>query len=638
MDFSRTNKIKIQAILVPFFAFAITVILYIPSLGNRFVTWDDPEYVYQNPYLHTLDFAFVKWAFANFIFANWHPLTWISYALDYSLWKLNPFGYHLTNLLLHGMNTFLVVLITFMLWKERADSSDGLEKPLYFSGYVPAFISGLLFGLHPLHVESVAWISERKDVLCAFFFLASIYTYIFYTKSVLFKNHVALSAMLSNRNYLLTILLFILALLSKPMAITLPFVLLILDFYPLGRLSTLTLRSILFEKVPFIFISIGSSVLTFLAQSSGGAVSSVAKVGLIPRIFVAFKSIAVYIQKMFWPSPLLPFYPYPTDVRNISMLSDANLLYILFFITVSVCFLYLSLRKKQHLWLSAWCYYLVTLLPVLGIIRIGDQSMADRYTYLPSIGLFIMFGIALTWLLNRAAAFLHEDRSRKVLLAVVVVLLFTPLSAVTLRQIGIWKNGEVLWTAEIERKPEVTVSYLNRGRYYFENNQFQKALTDFSWAITLDPSSSRNYFCRGTLFLYLSRYDKALIDLTKAISLARKPTFRLYANRAFVLVKLNRFDDALKDYTRAIELNNESSEIYYNRGNLYAKHGFYDRALIDYNKAIEFSPSPNYDYYHNRGVIYNRLGYTDYALRDSEEAMKLKDRSSPSSAIAGWDP
>ena len=636
MDLSRTNKI--QAIIVPFFAFALTVTVYLTSLGNAFVTWDDDEYVYNNPYLHSLDFALIKWAFVNFTIANWHPLTWISYALDYSIWKLNPLGYHLTNLLLHGMNTFLVVLITLVLSKEGGGSSASLEKPLYFSGYAPAFISGLLFGLHPLHVESVAWISERKDVLCAFFFLASIYSYISYTKSVLFKNHVTLSTMLSNKNYLLTILLFVLALLSKPMAIMLPFVLLILDFYPLGRLSSLTLKSMLIEKVPVLFISIASSVITFLAQSSGGAVASFAKVQLVSRIFVAFKAIAVYIQKMFWPAPLLPFYPYPADVSSIGTLFVENLPYILFFITVSGFFLYLSLRKKQHLWLSAWCYYLITLLPVLGIIKIGAQSMADRYTYLPSIGPFMTFGIALTWLFDTAAAPLREDRARKVLFTVLVVLLFTPLSAVTLRQIGIWKNGEVLWNAEIKKKPEVDISYVNRGKYYFETNRFQEALSDFSRAIALDPLLPRNYFFRGTSFLYLARYDEALIDLTKAISLARKPTFRFYANRAFVLVKMNRFNDALKDYTRAIELNQESAEVYYNRGNLYARLGFYVEALNDFSNAIRLSPFPNYDYYHNRSVIYNRLGYNEYALRDSEEAMKLKGRSSPSSAIAGWDP
>ena len=393
---------RIQTFAVPFFASLITVIVFLPSLGNRFVTWDDRGYVYQNPHLQPVNFTFIKWAFANFIIANWHPLTWISYALDYSIWELNPLGYHLTNLLLHGMNTFLVALITFMLWKERVNASDSLEAPLYFNGYAVAFISALLFGLHPLHVESVAWISERKDVLCAFFFLVNIYTYILYTRSVHFENDVTLSTILSNKNYLVTVLLFVFAVLSKPMAVTLPFVLLILDFYPLGRLSSLTLKSMLIEKVPFIFISVGSSVITLLARSSGGAVSSVAEAPVLTRILVAFKAIAVYLQKMFWPAPLLPFYPYPADVSNISMLSAENLLYILFFITVSLFFLYLSLRKKQHLWLSAWCYYLITLLPVLGIIKIGDQSMADRYTYLPSIAPFIAFGIILTWFFDIA--------------------------------------------------------------------------------------------------------------------------------------------------------------------------------------------------------------------------------------------
>src|SRR5512139_1367135 len=242
----------------------ISFFIYLSALQNQFIHWDDDRYIFENPHIRSLGPAFFKWAFFDFYAGNWHPLTWISHALDYAVWGLSPMGHHLTNNILHAVNTFLVVLLTVRLLevlKERREA-EGAHTFLDDRGIsIAGGVTGLLFGLHPLHVESVAWVSERKDLLCALFFLLSIMTYMSYVSD---RN---------NRSYVLSLVFFILALMSKPMAVSLPIVLLILDWYPFERFGSLdTFRKVLIEKIPFIALSFASAVLTVLAQEKGGAI------------------------------------------------------------------------------------------------------------------------------------------------------------------------------------------------------------------------------------------------------------------------------------------------------------------------------------------------------------------------------
>lgn len=623
MSFSKILNSKILAI--SFLVSLLTIFVYLPSLDNQFVTWDDPEYVYENPYIRVFNFGLIKWAFSTFYFANWHPLTWISHAIDYSIWGADPFGHHLTSVFLHSINTFLVVTIVFVLWHEAGKRSENSDESLNFKGYALATVTGLLFGLHPIHVESVAWISERKDVLCAFFFLLSVYLYIQYVKKTRMNHPDSLTASFTNKYYIFTLLTFILALLSKPMAVTLPAVLIILDYYPLNRTPQYSLKQIIFEKLPFLLISTGSSVITFLAQYSGGAVKSTAGSPLLPRILIAFQSIILYIENMLWPSLLLPFYPYPTDIHNISIVSFEYVLYLILFIAFSSVFLFISLKKKQHVWLAAWSFYLIMLLPVLGIIKFGNQSMADRYAYLPSLGPFLMFSIVLIWLLVKFANLLRYSKAHKILFLIILIPLFVFISDLTLRQIYVWKNGETLWNKVLEKDSNFVSAYLGRGRYYSQTNQWGRAIQDFTQAITLDPMTPKYYYFRGTCYLNIGHYEDALSDLTKAIQLYPDSSHKYYTNRAIAFIGLNRFDEALTDYTNAIELKPNSPDVFYNRGNLYARLGLFDRALTDYTRSIRLSPSPHPDYFYNRAVIYNKLGFQKNAMSDYEQAIRLKN-------------
>ena len=304
----------------------MTFLVYLSALQNDFVGWDDGTYVVENPFIRSLNGALLKWAFLDFYASNWHPLTWISHALDYAVWGLNPLGHHLTNNILHAVNTFLVVLLVVKLMEAvrrrreavprpkigRSTESPLTEEPYDVKGpLIAAATTGLLFGLHPIHVESVAWVAERKDLLCALFFLLSIMMYIRYITPP--SPSYPKRGWRSRGSYFLSLAFFTLALLSKPMAVSLPFVLLVLDWYPFGRITSYkTFGTAFIGKMPFIALSLVSSILTVQAQKE--AIVPMELAPLSQRILVGVESLIGYLWKMILPVNLSPFYPYPKNL------------------------------------------------------------------------------------------------------------------------------------------------------------------------------------------------------------------------------------------------------------------------------------------------------------------------------------
>ncbi len=525
----------------------LSVACYLPALQNGFVDWDDGDYVYENIHLKSSVIDFLKWAFFDFHAENWHPLTWISHALDYALWGLNPLGHHLTSILLHGLNTFLVVILTSRLCRETY-GAEGTGRSLPERGILSAgLITGLLFGLHPLHAESVAWISERKDLLCAFFFLLSLLAYVRYIAAykVAGQPHVF---PLRNRQYLSSLALFGLALLSKPMAVTLPVVLLILDWYPGGRLkSAERLRFAIAEKIPFFIMSLGSVVLTLAAQHR--AIRPLEIYPLSGRILVGLKALVSYIVKMIWPAGLSPYYPYPAQV---SVFSSAYGIPVLLLILVTAFSIVRAERQKAVP--AVWAYYVITLLPVLGIIQVGSQEMADRYTYLPSIGPFFLAGLGTMLVLQKAsAAAWPNTRVRAAALSIVIIAagLF---AYGTVRQIRIWENTLTLWSRVIEASPDFAKAYDNRGATYGGLARYDEAIQDFNRAIEINPKFWRAYYNRGLAF-FMEGHDA----------------------------------EALKDFSKAIDLNPAYSETYLYRGKAYEKLGFIEEARQDHAQAVRLN-------------------------------------------------
>jgi Tfp pilus assembly protein PilF len=602
----------------------MTFVVYLASLQNDFVEWDDSQYVFDNLRIRSFDLAFFKWAFFDFYAGNWHPLTWISHALDYAVWGLNPMGHHLTNNILHAVNTFIAVLLVARLIEaakpftihyssasvatgdspRRADPPGAGDSP---SALVAAASTGLLFGLHPIHVESVAWVAERKDLLCALFYLLSVMAYMSY------RSHK------TYRTYFLTLAFFVLALMSKPMAVSLPVVLLILDWYPFKRITSLdTFGKCLIGKIPFIALSILSSILTILAQRASESVVAMEAIPLSTRMLVAAKSLIAYLWKMVVPMHLIPYYPYPKDVSlfSVEYLSAVVLI-------VAITAACVVVVKKQKLFLSVWACYVATLVPVLGLVQVGGQSMADRYTYLASLGPFLMIGMLAALFAERLGPKKPGWRLFGTAVAIVASL---ALSGLTYGQIRIWGNSFTLWTHVIEKEPDrVPIAYNNRGLAFYGKGQFDRSIEDFNKAIILDPSSFKAYLNRGAAFVNKGQFAQAAADFDKAIEL--HPSYSEAYNAKGSLFGLAGYlDKAIEQFGKAIETKPDYSAAYGNRGTIYSLIGQNDKALEDLDRAIQLDRYYAENYL-NRGNVHMKTGNRELAVSDFQRACDLGNRS-----------
>ncbi|HAM50768.1 MAG TPA: hypothetical protein DCP92_08770, partial [Nitrospiraceae bacterium] len=476
------------------------------------MNWDDNLYVYENSFIHAINTKLFRSAWGGFNAGNWHPLTWISHAIDYAIWGLNPLGHHLTNIILHAFNTFMVVFLVIRLMEmyKKTVTNNRLSGSFLNNRTIPVTgaVTGLLFGLHPLHVESVAWVSERKDLLCALFFLLSITMYTKYVSVV--DNETAQKSPLSrffSKPYLITIGFFILALLSKPMAVSLPFVLLLLDWYLFKRIQSLkTFGTAFLEKLPFVALSLISSILTILAQKAGKAIRPIEVTPLSTRMLVAAKSLVGYLGKMILPLNLVPFYPYP---ENTSVLSLDYLLAVI--LVIGATAVSVVIVKKQKLWLTVWGYYVITLLPVLGIVQVGRQAMADRYTYLPSLGPFLIMGLITAAIYEKVTSAKRWKLILRMVSVSVASATLISISYITIQQIGLWKNSLVFWNYVVKKEPRRgPFAHNNLGVAYQSKGLFDKAIEQYQTAISLKPDDAEAHNNLGVAYRSKGLFDKAI--------------------------------------------------------------------------------------------------------------------------------
>jgi tetratricopeptide (TPR) repeat protein len=594
----------------------ITIIIYLPALRNDFVGWDDNIYVYENPSIRLLNFSFFKWSFTTFRGGNWHPLTWLSHGIDYALWGLKPMGHHLTSVIIHAINTFLVTLLGIRLlemWKERSGGSTFLnEQGMMIAGAV----AGLLFGIHPLHVESVAWVAERKDVLCGLFYLLCILTYLKHV-CVVCKGGLegkSISLWFFDRFYLLSFIFFVLALMSKPMAVSLPLVLLILEWYPLQRIRSVeTFRAAFVEKLPFIAFCLIASIVSLSAQKSAVTMMQSTQTPLAARALVSVKALMMYLWQMAMPFNLAPFYPYP---HNISLMSFEYLLPIVLVIGITLACTIVA--RRQKLWLSLWSYYVVTLLPVIGIVQVGKQAMADRYMYLPSLAPFLLVGLVSGRLWSVQNAGLTVKR----LYAAIAIALVVFVSFLTLKQIAIWKSTLDLWNYELkEESRRSPIAYNSRGLAFADKGQIDKAIEDYTVAISLQPNDPDAYVNRGIALSKKGQIDQAIENYKVAISL-EPDSAKGYLNRGVAFSNKGLYDQGIEDFTAAISLKPDYTEAYVNRGVAFAMKGLYDRGVEDLTKALSLKPDFVGSYI-NRGNLYRTMGKTELATSDYRKACEL---------------
>jgi len=509
---------------------------YLGCLQNPFVLWDDPESILNNPHIRSFDLQNLKWMFTAFYTGNWMPLTWISFALDFALGGLSPKIYHFTNLVLHVLNTGWVYFISLGILEISKTKTAGSLAAIKTAParFVAAF-SALLFGLHPIHVESVAWATERKDVLCGFFFLSALW---FYLEQAQFKRE----GFFWKWGCFIS---FGLALMSKPMAVTLPLVLLILDIWPLRR-SLKDLPRLAAGKLHFFVLSLLAGWTAVQAQGQINAFNLTENVSASYRLLNACHSVFFYLFKMIWPGVLVPLYPFPRSGWQTHSLEYLSALAGLFLISL-LCFIFWP--KRPYLF-SAWLYFLITLLPVLGILQVGAQAAADRYAYLPSAGIFLLFS---AWIA-------HLTRGRQALFLCLCLGIGLALGAKTISQESIWKDPVNFWKYTLDQYPEDAPPFVhsNLAAAYQASGQLPEALAEYEKALSFPETSASDHSGRGTVLFDLGRKEEALKELKYAVTLDPR-SLKAHRNLALAYKKLGLEEDSQKELQEYLRLQQEEN-------------------------------------------------------------------------------
>ena len=523
---------------------------------NGFINYDDSDYITENIHIQSgINAQSLKWAITAVVIGHWHPLTFVSHMLDWSLFGANASGHHLVSLFLH----ICTATILFLFLNKTTHN-------IWPSAFAAAF-----FALHPLRVESVAWAAERKDVLSVFFGMLCIYAYAFYSDKTKFPG------------YMLCLILFALALMSKPMLVTLPFLLMLLDYWPLQRWQKVfsepvqyrisSASGLLWEKIPFFCLAIISSTITFFVQKKGGAVTSSDVLQFPTRLSNAVLSYATYLWKMLWPHNLSVFYPYELFMPLWKVLIAAFIM-----IAITVIVLY-SIKELPFLFVG-WLWYVGALLPVIGLIQSGEQAMADRYTYLPSIGISIIVAWGISHLIKNM-------NISKTILFTAAIFYLAFLLFLTWMQCGYWKNSIDLFSQSLQVTNNNYKAHTHIGVALLAAGKYEEAIAHFNIANRMSGNSKAYiYINRGNAYKRLGQYQLALEDHNSAIRL--KPDFAItYLSRGAIYDQLNQYEFALKDYNDAIYFNPNYTDAYAYRAILYLNHGQKGRGCNDAQKACE---------------------------------------------------
>ncbi len=584
-----SNKIRSLPLLLCLGIACLTFIVFSPSLKCDFAgQWDDKEYVTENSMVINNHIP-VKEIFHTPVSLNYHPLTMLTLAYNYQSAKLNPYVYHLWNVWLHVLNTILVFVFIFLLTKRNL---------------LMAFIISLFFGIHPMHVESVTWISERKDVLYVFFFLAGLISYLKYLeqKKLMW--------------YVITLALFVLSCLSKAMAVVFPIILMLIDYLISTSETQIPVwkRKSNLNKIPFFIVSLGFGMAAYKIQQSGMIMQAMTLFSTFDRIKFASYGAIMYIVKMIIPFHLSAFYAYP--IYNTHQLPA--IIYLSPFILLTIIVLIYFFLKKEKAIIFGSLFYFVSVALVLQFISVGNVIMADRYSYLSYIGLLFICA----HIINLSFQKNSKLFSLKYVFIGIIIIGTIVFSFQTYSQTKVWNNPETLWTNAINLYPDnCYTGYINRGIVYEKRGQNDLALSDFSKSLEINSGNATAYLDRGAIYSNIGKDSLALQDFNTSIKIDPAKA-EVYYNRGRILAKFGKDSVAIQDYNKAIELNPNYSLAYMNRGIVYFNRQQNDLALTNYNKAIETNPELDIPYY-NRGIMmFNRQQY-NLALANFSKAIAL---------------
>lgn len=587
-----------QALMIYLLLACVALAVYLPVLKLGFVNFDDTAYVTGNLNVSNgLTWSGVVWAFRNFHSSNWHPVTWISHMVDCQLYGLKPAGHHLTNALLHVANSLLLFRLlrgtTGALWR-------------------PAFVAGL-FALHPLRVESVAWVAERKDVLCGLFGLLCLLAYVSYVKGKFEVRNSNLEANPKSENrkwifyYFLALALFVLGLMSKPMLVTWPLVMLLLDFWPLKRINARAWLQLVLEKIPFFVMAAGSCVITFLAQRQGGAVVPVQSFPLLLRMENAAMSYVRYLGKLIYPHNLAVVYPKVAGWPLEDVLSGG--------IVLVVAGLIVLTHWKRGYLVTGWIWFVVTLVPVIGLVKVGDVSMADRYMYLPAIGIFVLVAWGICDLTSQWA-------SRSIPLAIAAAVILISCAVVTSRQIPYWQNAESLFTHALAVTGKNALADINLGVYFTQNGQLERARKHYESAIAADPNFAEPWVGLGYILAEDQKYNEAIQHYEYGLRL--KPGFADTRNNyGKALFQVGRTNEALEQFREAVRLSPKEAIGHYNLAYSLFAAGDAFGAVAEYHAAAELDPKL-VAAWHNLGAVLEQQGKFDEAVGCYLKAVEIE--------------
>ena len=572
------------------------------SIHNDFVKYDDNDYVYEQPHIiNGLSAQSVAWAFTHVHADNWHPLTSISHMLDCQIYGLQPWGHHLTNILLHALAAMLLFLALLRLTSTP-------DARLSISNIWPCAFVAALFAIHPLRAESVAWVSERKDVLSGVFFMLTLFAYARYVQS---DRH-------RTRNYILVLICFALGLLCKPTLVTIPFVLLLLDYWPLQRWQTSPIgqagvssrwsvvSGLVIEKLPLFALSAASCVATMIAQRR--VIEASVQMNLIERANNAFVSYVAYVGEMFWPSHLSISHPYAEGYQNLP-LALASLLLLL--IISVLCF---RLRKSHPFLLTGWLWYIGVLVPMIGVVQVSAEARADRYTYLSQIGLYIM----VSW---GAVALTKTSRLHRAILVASASLILIAFGMRSYGQTACWRNTETLWRHATDVSPFDYIAHDSLGSTLVEEGQPNEAIVEFEKAIQIKANYAPSYNNLGNALLQNGRPDLAAAQYQRALELDPHDS-QVHNNLGTLLLKEGRLDEAIEQYKEAVAAAPEAAELHYNLGSALIMKGNWDDAI----KHLEATLNIDNDYpeAHNKlGIAFGAAGRMDEAISQFKEALRL---------------
>ncbi len=585
----------------------LAALAYVPALTNGFVNWDDTEYVVNNYSIRDITPHAIAAFFSRPYVAHYTPLVVLSYALEYRVYGLRPLGYHATNVALHVLNSILVCAFACALSRR----------------WRVAFVTAALFAVHPIHVESVAWVTERKDVLSAFFYLGSLLAYCGYVRR---KGGRAASG--ARRYYLLSLLFFLCALLSKAMSISLPFVLIVLDYChgqqkvpPVHRRGFL--RRSIANKLPFFVLSAVFGAVIWIVSNSLGSMMPAFYRDILPHLLVAARNLIWYPAKIFFPAALSAFYPYPAIVHVLVPEFAFSLL------ALGIAAILILMARRRGEALFGPLFYLVAIFPVLQLVPVGSAIAADRYAYLPSIGMFMLAGLFFDRLCSAVCS--GDDSNggkagkRAVYAAICTIIIC--LSLLTMRRCLVWRDSRTLWADAIDKHPASATAYLNMGEALLSEERLDEAIRMLKRSAELDPNGAKVYTNLGDAYRKKGRLKEAEEALSRAVRLEENsPIAR--NNLGLVYAEQKLYTKARPEFEKAISLKADYAEPHNNLGIIYKMNGDAAQAIREFQKAIAIN-SLYRDAYHNMAATMERDGNVGGAIENFKRAIELKPGFAP---------